>query len=163
MGASSGIGRSTALRFAEQGAAVVVAARGEPGLRSLIAEIQRAGGTAPAVVAEVTDPTQVAAAADHAAATYCRLDTCTSLHAVVDGEWGVEVVGRVDRLGLAVVRGARSRPAAARRRPTAARTSRAPPPHAGAAEPAQAASARLAVPHPVVSRRPAGQSCRRCR
>jgi hypothetical protein len=103
MGASSGIGRATALRFAEQGAAVVVAARGEPGLRSLIAEIEEAGGTAPAVVADVADPTQVAAVADHAVATYGRLDTCTSLRAVVDGEWGVEVVGRVDRLGLAVV------------------------------------------------------------
>ncbi len=34
-GASSGIGRATALRSAEQGAAVVVAARGEPGLKSV--------------------------------------------------------------------------------------------------------------------------------
>jgi NAD(P)-dependent dehydrogenase (short-subunit alcohol dehydrogenase family) len=44
MGASSGIGRATALRFAEQGARVVVAARGERGLRSLVAEIEKAGG-----------------------------------------------------------------------------------------------------------------------
>ena len=35
MGASSGIGRATALRSAEQGAAAVVATRGEPGLKSL--------------------------------------------------------------------------------------------------------------------------------
>ena len=46
MGASSGIGRATALRFAEQGATVVVAARGEPGLRSLVDEIEKAGGAA---------------------------------------------------------------------------------------------------------------------
>ena len=59
LGASSGIGRATALRFAEQGAAVVVAARGEPGLKSLVAEIEAGGGRATAVVADVTDPAQV--------------------------------------------------------------------------------------------------------
>jgi NAD(P)-dependent dehydrogenase (short-subunit alcohol dehydrogenase family) len=35
MGASSGIGREAALRFAERGAKVVVSARSEPGLHSL--------------------------------------------------------------------------------------------------------------------------------
>ncbi len=64
MGASSGIGRATALRFAEQGAKVVVAARGEPGLRSLVTEIENEGGTATAVVADVADPAQVQAVAD---------------------------------------------------------------------------------------------------
>ena len=66
MGASSGIGRATALRFAEQGATVVVAARGEPGLKSLVAEIEAAGGTATAAVADVTDPAQMEAVADRA-------------------------------------------------------------------------------------------------
>ena len=46
----------TALRFAEQGSKVVVAARGEPGLRSLVTEIENDGGTATAVVADVADP-----------------------------------------------------------------------------------------------------------
>jgi NADP-dependent 3-hydroxy acid dehydrogenase YdfG len=36
MGASSGIGRETALRFARNGARVVVSARGEEGLDSLV-------------------------------------------------------------------------------------------------------------------------------
>ena len=36
MGAASGIGRATAVRFAREGAKVVVAARGEAGLRSLV-------------------------------------------------------------------------------------------------------------------------------
>ncbi len=35
VGASSGIGREVALRLAKRGASVVVAARSEPGLRSL--------------------------------------------------------------------------------------------------------------------------------
>ena len=42
MGASSGIGRETALRFANRGAKVVVAARGEQGLDSLVDEIRMA-------------------------------------------------------------------------------------------------------------------------
>jgi NAD(P)-dependent dehydrogenase (short-subunit alcohol dehydrogenase family) len=75
MGASSGIGRATALRFAEQGTKVVVAARGKPGLRSLVIEIENDGGTATAVGADVADPAQVQAVADHALQVYGRLDT----------------------------------------------------------------------------------------
>ena len=44
VGASSGIGRETALRFAAKGAKVVVAARSEPGLISLVEEIKAAKG-----------------------------------------------------------------------------------------------------------------------
>jgi NAD(P)-dependent dehydrogenase (short-subunit alcohol dehydrogenase family) len=83
MGASSGIGRATALRFAEQGAAVVVAARGEPGLTSLVAEIERGGGRATAVVADVTDPAQVQAVADRAVAEHGRLDTWVQMAGVL--------------------------------------------------------------------------------
>ena len=75
MGASSGIGRATALRFAEEGATVVVAARGEAGLTSLVTEIEAAGGTATAVVADVADPAQCRAVADRAVTEYGRLDT----------------------------------------------------------------------------------------
>jgi NAD(P)-dependent dehydrogenase (short-subunit alcohol dehydrogenase family) len=83
MGASSGIGRATALRFAARGATVVVAARGEPGLRSLVSEIEQAGGEASAIVADVTDPHQVQAVADHAVQTYGRLDTWVHMAGVL--------------------------------------------------------------------------------
>ena len=43
MGASSGIGREFARRFAGRGAKVVVSARGEDGLASLVEEIRREG------------------------------------------------------------------------------------------------------------------------
>src|SRR3712207_7280092 len=46
MGASSGIGRETALRFAARGARVVVSARGEQGLNTLVQEIRNEGGQA---------------------------------------------------------------------------------------------------------------------
>ncbi len=75
MGASSGIGREAALRLAGRGAQVVVSARGEPGLRSLVEEIQEAGGEAPAVVADAAEFEQVKAVADRAAEEYGRLDT----------------------------------------------------------------------------------------
>ncbi len=42
-GASSGIGRCTALLFAEQGAKVVALARSESGLHSLVREIRDKG------------------------------------------------------------------------------------------------------------------------
>ncbi|MDT7580305.1 MAG: hypothetical protein QOK35_1569 [Pseudonocardiales bacterium] len=83
MGASSGIGRATALRFAERGAAVVVAARGEPGLKSLVTEIEAGGGRATAVVADVTDPAQMTAVAERAVAEYGRLDTWVHMAGVL--------------------------------------------------------------------------------
>jgi short-subunit dehydrogenase len=51
MGASSGIGREAALRFAARGAKVIVSARSGPKLDTLVAEIQEQGGAATAVPA----------------------------------------------------------------------------------------------------------------
>jgi NAD(P)-dependent dehydrogenase (short-subunit alcohol dehydrogenase family) len=82
MGASSGIGRETARRFAQRGARVVVSARSKEGLDSLVEEIRNAGGEATAVAAEVTDIERVRAVADTAAGVYGRLDTWVHLSAV---------------------------------------------------------------------------------
>ncbi len=46
VGASSGIGPETALRFAKKGAKVVVAAHSESGLATLVEEIEHLGGEA---------------------------------------------------------------------------------------------------------------------
>ena len=75
VGASSGIGRNAALQFASRGAKVVVAARSQPGLESLVEEIRGLGGEATAVVADVTVFDQVKAIADKAVEVYGRLDT----------------------------------------------------------------------------------------
>lgn len=74
-GASSGIGRETALQFARRGAKVVVSARNESGLKSLVEEIRREGGEATPVTADISDFQQVKAIADTAVEVYGRLDT----------------------------------------------------------------------------------------
>jgi NAD(P)-dependent dehydrogenase (short-subunit alcohol dehydrogenase family) len=82
MGASSGIGRETALRFAERGARVVVSARSEEGLASLVEEILDKGGEAVSIPAEASEFEQVKAVADRAVEEYGRLDTWVHLAAV---------------------------------------------------------------------------------
>lgn len=55
-GASSGIGRAIALRFAAEGAAIVLTARGEALLMELAGEISAKGGRAIASVGDVSQP-----------------------------------------------------------------------------------------------------------
>ncbi len=81
VGASSGIGRLTALKFAKRGAKVVVAARSEAGLKSLVDEIQGFGGEATYIIADVSDFQQVKVIADKTVAEYGRLDTWVHLAA----------------------------------------------------------------------------------
>jgi NAD(P)-dependent dehydrogenase (short-subunit alcohol dehydrogenase family) len=82
MGASSGIGRESALRFARKGARVVVSARGEEGLDSLVEEKRDGGGEVIAVPADTSEFEQVKAVADRAVEEYERLDTWVHLAAV---------------------------------------------------------------------------------
>ncbi len=74
-GASSGIGRETAIQFARKGAKVVVAARGEDGLKSLVESIRNFGGEAIYQVAEASEYEQVQAVATRAVGEYGTLDT----------------------------------------------------------------------------------------
>lgn len=75
VGASSGIGRETALQFAQKGASVVVSARNELGLNSLVAQIQATGGEAKAISGDVADFERVKAIADYTVEQYGRIDT----------------------------------------------------------------------------------------
>ena len=65
-GASSGIGRATAARFAAAGAAVLAVGRDEGSLRDVAALVEREGGTAATLAADVTAadaPDRIVAAA----------------------------------------------------------------------------------------------------
>ena len=73
-GATSGIGRATALHCAGLGARVVAAARSEQRGQDLIAEIAAAGGEAIFVTTDVRSDADVKALVDAALTSYDRLD-----------------------------------------------------------------------------------------
>jgi NAD(P)-dependent dehydrogenase (short-subunit alcohol dehydrogenase family) len=74
VGATSGIGRATAVAFAGSGAKVVVAGRREDKGAEVVGEIEAGGGEATFVRTDVTDEQQVAALMDAAVETYGGLD-----------------------------------------------------------------------------------------
>jgi NAD(P)-dependent dehydrogenase (short-subunit alcohol dehydrogenase family) len=85
-GASTGIGRATALAFAGAGARVVCAARGVQALGTLVEQIREQGGSAVAVPTDVADPAAVRALAQTAEQQYGRIDTWVNNAAV--SVWG---------------------------------------------------------------------------
>jgi len=82
-GASSGIGRATALAFARRGARLALAARREQPLRELARECELAGGRAIAVPTDVTDEAAVEALARRAVETFGALDVWVNNAAVM--------------------------------------------------------------------------------
>jgi NADP-dependent 3-hydroxy acid dehydrogenase YdfG len=74
-GASSGIGEATARELARHGAAVAIAARRKDRLDALAQEIERDGGSALAIEADVTDQEQVRRLVGETVNRLGRLDT----------------------------------------------------------------------------------------
>lgn len=74
-GASSGIGEAAALKLASEGALVALVARRQARLDRLAHEIQKEGGKALVVVADISDKRQVVNAVEATVATFGRLDT----------------------------------------------------------------------------------------
>jgi NAD(P)-dependent dehydrogenase (short-subunit alcohol dehydrogenase family) len=73
-GAGSGVGRASALRFAEEGANVVVADLKLDWAKETVRQIEAAGGTAIADECDVSQEAQVAATVATAVANFGRLD-----------------------------------------------------------------------------------------
>jgi short-subunit dehydrogenase len=88
-GASSGIGLATAYAAAERGARVVLASRNKAALDAAVATIEGKGGTALAVVADVSERSQLEALAAAAIAAYGGFDTWVN-------NAGVGIYGRLD-------------------------------------------------------------------
>ena len=72
-GAGSGIGRATAVRFAKEGAKVVIADLDEAGLAETKQQVETAGGEAGVVVGNVASRSDAQAMVDAAVSTYGRL------------------------------------------------------------------------------------------
>jgi NAD(P)-dependent dehydrogenase (short-subunit alcohol dehydrogenase family) len=85
-GGTSGIGKATAIAFAEAGAKVVVTGRREKEGKQVVSEIQRGGGTAAFFQADFSKEADVKAAVDFVVATFGRLD-------VAFNNAGVEATG----------------------------------------------------------------------
>ncbi|SDU99438.1 NADP-dependent 3-hydroxy acid dehydrogenase YdfG [Microlunatus sagamiharensis] len=87
-GASSGIGRATALELARLGSSVAVVARRLDRLDTLVAEITDAGGTALAISADVSERDQAEQAVSTAVEHFGRLD-------ILVNNAGLMLLGRV--------------------------------------------------------------------
>jgi len=74
-GASSGIGRRTAIEFGRRGAMLTLAARNEEALNETAEEVRAAGGRAHVVVTDVAEWDQVERLAQQAAEHWERIDT----------------------------------------------------------------------------------------
>lgn len=74
-GAATGIGRAIAHAMSAEGASVVIDYVGDPQLATQgVAEIQKSGGKAQAIAADVSDPTQAASLIDQTVKAFGRID-----------------------------------------------------------------------------------------
>jgi NAD(P)-dependent dehydrogenase (short-subunit alcohol dehydrogenase family) len=85
-GASSGIGRAAAEAFAAKGARVVLAARRQAELASLVTEIEARGGTATAIKTDVSMAQDVRQMVAHAIEAFGRLDYAVN-NAGIEGQF----------------------------------------------------------------------------
>jgi NADP-dependent 3-hydroxy acid dehydrogenase YdfG len=98
-GASSGIGRATALAFAAHGARLVLAARGTDALDDVAAECRARGAAAVVVPTDVADPEAVQELAHRAVEEFGAIDVWVQAAAqVIAGPFGSEPLGEVRRL-----------------------------------------------------------------
>ena len=85
-GAGSGIGKATALLFAQQGAKVAALGRDETEAKQTITEIKEAGGTAEPFIADITEPDQMYSAIEQIVRRWGRLDIVFA-NAGINGVW----------------------------------------------------------------------------
>jgi short-subunit dehydrogenase len=105
-GASSGVGRETALQLAERGTTIIAAARNTEALDTLAAEVERLGGTIRTVETDVSEWEQVDALARAAVEVFGRIDTWVNCAAVsLYGRVADLEVAEIDRVLDVILRG----------------------------------------------------------
>lgn len=82
-GAASGIGQATALRFAKEGARVVVCDINQAGIDNVVSEIVAAGGQAIGYVVNVTDKASITAMVAGVKAQWSRVDVLVNNAGIV--------------------------------------------------------------------------------
>jgi short-subunit dehydrogenase len=92
-GATSGIGLATANRAAKRGARVVLCSRNEPELQEAVGQIERSGGTARSVVADVSNPEDMERLGATAVEEFGSLDTWVN-------NAGVSFFGRLTEVAI---------------------------------------------------------------
>jgi NAD(P)-dependent dehydrogenase (short-subunit alcohol dehydrogenase family) len=90
-GGTSGIGKVTAIAFADAGAKVVLSGRREKEGAEVVAEINQIGGTAAFVRADVSNDADIVKAIDFVLSTHGRLD-------VAFNNAGMEMLGPLDQV-----------------------------------------------------------------
>lgn len=85
-GASSGIGKATALLMAREGAQLAALGNSEDELQQTVSEITAAGGTALPLVADIGDPQQMQSAIEQLIERFGRLDIVFA-NAGINGVW----------------------------------------------------------------------------
>jgi len=85
-GAGSGIGKAAALRLAKEGAAIGVLSRTESEVRATVAEIERNGGRALALVADIAEEEPMKRAVSDLVGAFGRLDIVFA-NAGINGVW----------------------------------------------------------------------------
>ena len=103
-GASSGIGRATAIQFGSEGASVVLAARNQEALEEAARQVEAAGGVALPVVTDVANWEEVKRLADLATNHFGRIDTWVNNagiaeYATVD-EMSIEEIQQIINVNL---------------------------------------------------------------
>ncbi|MDX3684882.1 SDR family oxidoreductase [Streptomyces sp. AK04-4c] len=83
-GAGSGIGRATALLFAEEGARIVIADVDDAAARAVAEEVQRAGGTAVTVIGDLREQTVVDRVAATAVEEFGGIDVLVNNAGIMD-------------------------------------------------------------------------------
>ena len=82
-GASSGIGRATALRFGREGASVLAVGRNDTALGEVVAAVEREGGHAMAFTADVTSPEAPARIVDAALQRFGGVTTLVNAAGII--------------------------------------------------------------------------------
>jgi NAD(P)-dependent dehydrogenase (short-subunit alcohol dehydrogenase family) len=90
-GGTSGIGKTTAIAFADAGAKVIITGRREKEGLEVVAEIKKTGGTGAYIRTDVAKEADVVKAVDFVLSTHGRLD-------VAFNNAGVEIVGPLDQV-----------------------------------------------------------------